>query len=198
MFFHAPLPPASTLVARSKVIGVQDKGAEKGALVHVERKIEEVATGQLLVTIVQTSFCRADGGFGDSFGAAEVPHELPTREADLVVDAPTREDAALLYRLNVDRNPLHVDPQAAKRAGFSRPILHGLCTYGIAGRLLLTHLLDYRPERLRSLETRFSSAVLPGETLTFEFWRDADVVSFRASVRARSKVVLDNGRAVIV
>ena len=195
--FHAPLPAAGTLLARSRVIGVEDKGADKGALVHVERVISDAATGTVLATNVHTSFCRADGGFGESFGPVFTPHELPARAPDLVVDTPTRADAALLYRLNVDRNPLHVDPAAATAAGYPRPILHGLCTYGIGARLLITELLDHDPDRLLALDVRFSSAVFPGETLSFEFWQDGEVVSFQAHVRARGKKVLDNGRALL-
>lgn len=195
MRFHAPLPPVARLVGRARVAGLEDKGVDKGALMHIERTITDAGTGQLLVTVLQTSFCRADGGFGDSFGPVPVSHTLPQREPDIKIDVQTRADAALLYRLNVDRNPLHVDPETARRAGFKRPILHGLCTYGIAARVLLSSLLDYRPERLLSLDTRFSSAVLPGETLSFDIWRDGDVASFRAFVHARGKKVLDNGRA---
>ncbi|MEF7617412.1 MaoC/PaaZ C-terminal domain-containing protein [Aquincola sp. MAHUQ-54] len=197
MQFHAPLPPAARLVGRARVAGLEDKGADKGALMHVERTISDADSGQPLVTIVQTSFCRADGGFGEGFGSTFTPHVLPERAPDLQVDVPTRPDAALLYRLNVDRNPLHADPAFAKRAGFERPILHGLCTYGIAARVLLASLLGYQPARLRSLDARFSSAVLPGETLSFDIWRDGDVASFRAFVRARGKQVLDNGRALV-
>lgn len=197
MTFHTPLPPAGSLVARSRVLGVEDKGADKGALVHVERAISDADSGQPLITIVHTSFCRADGGFGSSFGPALDLHTLPSRAPDLVVDTTTRADAALLYRLNVDRNPLHADPVAAQRAGYPRPILHGLCTYGIAARMLLKGYLDYKPERLAHLEARFSSVVYPGETLSFEFWRDGDTVSFQALVRERGKKVLDNGRVLM-
>lgn len=197
MIFHTPLPPAGNLVARSRVLGVQDKGADKGALVHVERVIANADNGQDLVTIVQTSFCRADGGFGTSFGPALELHSLPLRTPDLVLETSTRADAALLYRLNVDRNPLHADPVAAERAGFPRPILHGLCTYGISARMILTRLLDYQPERLLSLDVRFSSVVYPGETLAFEFWLDDKTVSFQAFSKERGKKVLDNGRALV-
>ncbi len=195
--FHAPLPPAGNLVAQSRVLGVEDKGADKGALLHVERVISNADTSEPLVTIVQTSFCRADGGFDGSFGPTFTPHVLPERAPDLVVDTPTRADAAILYRLNVDRNPLHIDPEFAARAGFPRPILHGLCTYGIGARLLISNLLDYNPDRLKSFDVRFSSAVYPGETLSFEFWRDGDVVSFQAFVRERGKKVIDNGKALV-
>ncbi|MES2184555.1 MAG: MaoC/PaaZ C-terminal domain-containing protein [Pseudomonadota bacterium] len=197
MTFHAPLPASGRLLARSRIAGVEDKGPGKGALVHVERRIHDADSSALLVTSVQTSFCRADGGFAGSFGATYTPHVLPQRSPDLVVETTTREDAALLYRLNVDRNPLHVDPDLARQAGYARPILHGLCTYGIVARLLLKHAIGYQPERLRSLDARFSSAVMPGDTLGLEIWRDGNLVSFRASVNARAKVVLDNGRAEV-
>ncbi|KAF1044215.1 MaoC/PaaZ C-terminal domain-containing protein [Xylophilus sp.] len=196
MAFHAPLPPAGQLVSRARVAGVEDKGADKGALVHTERVISDARTGQELVTIVQTSFCRADGGFDGSFGRF-APHALPDRVPDRSDEVATRADAALLYRLNVDRNPLHADPEVARRAGFQRPILHGLCTYGIAARVLLARWLDYDPARLASLDVRFSSAVLPGETLRIESWRDGDVLSFQAFVAGREKKVLDNGRALL-
>ena len=195
--FHAPLPAAGRVVAHSRVLGVEDKGEDKGALIHVERAISNADTGEPLVTIIHTSFCRADGGFGESFGPQFTPHELPRRAPDEVIEAPTRPDAALLYRLNVDRNPLHADPDVAARAGFPRPILHGLCTYGIAARLLITRLLGHDPDRLLSLDVRFSSAVYPGETLSLECWRDGDVLSFQALVRERGKKVLDNGHARI-
>ena len=195
---HAPLPPAGRVRAEARVIGVEDKGADKGALIHVERVISDADSGQPLMTMIQTSFCRADGGFDTSFGPRFVPHELPQRAPDLVIDLPTRADAALLYRLNVDRNPLHADPEVAARAGFPRPILHGLCSYGMAARALITQLLDHDPARLRSLDVRFSSAVYPGETLSIECWRDGEVLSFQALVRERGKKVLDNGRAEIV
>ena len=198
MRFHAPLPAAGHVVSRSRVLGVQDKGADKGALVHVERLISDAATGQRLTTIVQTSFCRADGGFEGSFGPPLPPHTLPDRPAERRFETRTREDAALWYRLNADRNPLHADPEAARRAGFARPILHGLCTYGIAARLLIMECLGGRADRLGSLDVRFSSAVYPGETLQLECWQDGEVLSFQAFVREREKKVLDNGRAVIV
>jgi acyl dehydratase len=197
MFFHAPLPPAGRLVGRSRIAGVEDKGADKGALIHVEKVISDARTQQPLVTVVQTSFCRADGGFSETFGSSYPLHALPQRAPDRVDEVPTRPDAALLYRLNVDRNPLHVDPEMARKAGFPRPILHGLCTYGMMARVLLASWLDYDPTRLASLEVRFSSAVLPGDTLQVDSWRDGDVLSFQASVPARGKKVLDNGRAQI-
>jgi acyl dehydratase len=104
---------------------------------------------------------------------------------------------AELYRLNGDYNPLHADPAVAREAGFARPILHGLCTLGIAGHALLRSCCDYDPGRMRSLTLRFSAPVFPGETLRTEMWRDGDVVSFRTRVVEREIVVLNNGRMEI-
>lgn len=195
--FHAPLPSHGALSAQARVVGIEDKGVDKGALVHVQRTLVDQATGQELATILHSSYCRADGGFGASYGSPVAPHAVPQRSPDMVVDLATAPNAALLYRLNVDRNPLHVDPAVARRAGFDRPILHGLCTYGMAMRALLKGPLRYEVERVKSFEARFSSVVFPGETLGFEFWRHDNVVSFQAFSRDRGKRVLEHGRAVL-
>ena len=104
---------------------------------------------------------------------------------------------ALIYRLSGDVNPLHAEPEFAKAAGFPRPILHGLATFGVAGHALLKSLCGYDPSRLTTIAGRFSAPVFPGETIRTEFWRDGDVVSFRASVPERNVVVMNNGRAEV-
>lgn len=197
MAFHRPLPAAGTLRAGFRVLGVEDKGADKGALVHVEKTLRDEATGEALATVVQTSFCRADGGFGRSFGPRLPLHPIPDRPADLELSLPTLPQSALLYRLNADRNPLHSSPDFARRAGFPRPILHGLCTYGVAAHAVIAGLLDYDAARLRAFDARFSAVVFPGDTITVEMWRDGAVASFRAWVRERDARVLDNGRALL-
>jgi acyl dehydratase len=194
---QGPLPHSGTVRSKSRVIGVEDKGAGKGALVHVERALFNEADGAPIATLINTTFARADGGFGRSFGLRLQQHTVPSRVPDVIVDCPTSPSQALLYRLNNDRNPLHSDPAFARSAGFPRPILHGLGTYGIAARALLSKLLHYDVARLRSFDTRFSAVVYPGETISIEFWRDAETVSFRAWVRERNARVLDNGRALI-
>lgn len=193
MQFHAPLPAAGTLTSKSHVIGIQDKGAEKGALLHLQRELYG-ADGRLLITIRHSSFCRADGGCG-SFGEVLQLSAVPDRAPDRCIELPTRPDAALLYRLNVDRNPLHVDIAKAQAAGFSQPPLHGLCTYGMAARAILTGWLDGDVTRLKSLDTRFSSTVFPGETLVFETWQEPQGVAFRALIKERGVKALDNGWA---
>ncbi len=174
-----------------------DKGEGKGALVYSERKVTDKASGELLATLTQTTFCRADGGFGGPPREAPAPHPLPERAPDLVCDLPTRPEMALIYRLSGDVNPLHAEPEFAKAAGFPRPILHGLATFGVAGHALLKSVCGYDPARLAAMAGRFSAPVYPGETIRTEIWRDGKVVSFRARVLERDVVAINNGRAEI-
>ncbi|MBV9347325.1 MAG: MaoC family dehydratase N-terminal domain-containing protein, partial [Pseudolabrys sp.] len=129
---HQPIPLKGSVIGRTKITEVIDKGEGKGALVFSERKVTDRASSALIATLSQTTFCRGDGGFGGPPRQAQVPHPLPQRPPDLVCDLPTRPEAALLYRLSGDPNPMHVDPAVAQRAGFSRPILHGLASFGVA------------------------------------------------------------------
>ena len=168
------------------------------ALILSERTIADKATGTLLATINQTTFCRADGGFGGEKRDAPAPHPIPERAPEIVCDLPTRPETALLYRLSGDVNPLHAEPEFAKAAGFPRPILHGLATFGVAGHALLKSLCGYDPARLAAMAGRFSAPVYPGETIRTEIWRDGKVASFRARVLERDVVAVNNGRADIV
>lgn len=193
----APLPAAGTVIGRTRVTDVVDKGEGKGALVFSKRDIIDAATDTLLATTTSTSFLRADGGFGGPSGPIPTPHTLPERSADRSLDLATLPQAALIYRLSGDWNPLHASPAVATGAGFPRPILHGLCTYAVAGRALLKLACGDDPARLKSMNVRFTAPVFPGETIRTEVWVDGDVVSFRASVVERGLVVLDRGRAEI-
>jgi acyl dehydratase len=194
---HRPLAPCGTVTGKTRVVDIIDKGAGKGALVLSERKVVDKASGAPVATVRQTTFCRGDGGFGGPPRESPVPHKLPDRAPDLICDLPTRPEAALVYRLSGDPNPLHVDPDVAKTAGFPRPILHGLATFGIAGHALLRSLCDYDPARLTGLAGRFSAPVFPGETIRTEIWRDGAVASFRARVVERDIVAINNGRAEV-
>lgn len=194
---HRPLPPESTLVSRARIEEVADKGAGRGALIRVARELSDKATGAPLATARSTVFARGDGGFGGDRGSPRATHPIPARAPDVVVDFATMPQQALLYRLSGDWNPLHADPSAAAMAGFARPILHGLCTYGIAGRAVLQTFCDYEPMRFRALAVRFSSPVYPGETVRTEMWREGAVISLRARAVERDVVVLNNGRADI-
>jgi acyl dehydratase len=192
---HQPLSPAGAIVGKSRVTGVVDKGEGRGALVTAERKIFAKGSGELIATVTQTAFCRGDGGFGGPSGPTPKPHELPARAPDLVCDLPTSPQAALIYRLSADINPLHADPEVAKAAGFPRPILHGLATYGVAGHALLRTVCGYDPARLKSLNARFTAPVYPGETFRTEIWLDGAVASFRTTAIERNVVAISNGRA---
>lgn len=190
---HAPLPVSGDLVGRTRFGPVFDKGAEKGSIAYHVREIYDAA-GAHLATVRNGSFLRGNGGRGSTPGEQAKPHAIPDRAPDQVIDLATADNQALIYRLSGDFNPLHVDPQVAAEAGFARPILHGLCTFGVAGRAVLAALCDNRPHRLKRLDVRFSSSVFPGETIRTEIWREAEGhAAYRASVIERDKIVLNNG-----
>ncbi len=194
---HRPLAGQGTVIGNQRIVEVIDKGAGKGALVLSEREVTDKATGDLIATVTQTSFCRADGGFGGPPRPAPEPHPIPQRAPDAVCDLATRPEAALIYRLSADRNPLHADPAVAKQAGFPRPIMHGLGNFGIAGHAVLKTMCGYDPGKLASFACRFSAPVFPGETIRTEMWRNGAVVSFRSSVVERDVVAINNGRAEV-
>jgi acyl dehydratase len=197
LVLHSPLPARGTLTSHTRVVEVIDKGPGKGALVVSRRELNDKATGQLYATITQTTFCRGDGGFGGPARTAPEPHALPARAPDAVCDLVTRPEMALLYRWNADMNPLHADPAIATAAGFPRPILHGLATFGVSGHAILKTMCGYDPGRFKSMAVRFSAPVYPGETIRTEMWRDGTTVSFRARAIERDVVVLNNGRTEI-
>ncbi len=198
LVLHRPLAPRATVIGRTRVTEIIDKGPGKGALVYTERTVIDQASGETIATATQTTFCRGDGGFGGPPRQAPPVHPLPERAPDLVSDLSSRPEAALIYRLSGDPNPLHVDPAVAKAAGFPRPILHGLATFGMAGHALLKSVCEYEPSRLKAIAGRYSAPVFPGETIRTEMWRDGCVVSFRARVVERDVIALNNGRAEIV
>ena len=185
------------MVATAKVTDIVDKGAGRGALLFVERTVRDGDSGEDLATLRSTTFARGDGGCGGTTATAPPPHPVPDRAPDLACDLPTAPNSALIYRLSGDPNPLHASPAVAAAAGFDRPILHGLCTLGVAGHAILKTCCGYDPARLRSMALRFSAPVYPGETIRTEMWRDGAVVSFRARVVERDVVVLNNGRAEV-
>lgn len=196
---RAPVAVQGTVVGQERIVDVVDKGEGRGALIYSERTITDKTSGRLLATLSQTTFCRADGGFGGpSERQRPAPlHALPDRAADLICDLPTRPEMALIYRLSGDINPLHADPEFARSAGYPRPLLHGLATMGVVGHALLKSVCDYDPARLTAMSVRFSAPVFPGETIRTEIWRAGGVVSFRARVKERDVVAVNNGRAEI-
>ncbi len=194
---HKPIPTQGTVLGKVRILGIVDKGEGRGALIYSERRITDKASGELLVTITQTTFCRADGGFGGPTRDTQAPHPIPERAPDHICDLPTRPETALIYRLSGDINPLHADPEFAKAAGFPRPVLHGLATFGIVGHAILQTVCDYDPARLSAISVRFSAPVYPGETIRTEIWRGGPMVSFRARVIERDVIAINNGRAEI-
>jgi len=193
---HKPLPATGTFTAEGRTVGAYDKGKDKGAVI-VNETVWTDEKGEKVATLTGSTFARGDGGFGGPSEGAPEPHAVPTRAPDLSVDIATREDQALLYRLNGDRNPLHSDPDVAKRAGFPRPILHGLCTYGITCRAVLQAIVDYDADQILSHQARFSAPVFPGDVITVDLWKDAKQISFEARVKARSVTVIKNGLTLL-
>jgi acyl dehydratase len=193
-----PLAPQGTLIARNRVLSLTDKGAGKGALAVVLRSLIDEASGETVAESRNATFLRGDGGFSEASGISDPGPEplpaVPARPADLDLSYGTRAEAALIYRLSGDVNPLHADPDVAAKAGFERPILHGLCTYGMAARAVIEHVLGFDAVRLKRLAVRFTSPVWPGETVRYELWREsATLLRLRASVDARQTIVLNNG-----
>jgi acyl dehydratase len=195
---HKQLPPKCDVIADERYLDILDKGEGKGAVLIQERVVREAASGDKLFTIVSSIFARGDGGFGGKAQGGPELHEIPDRAPDLIHECDTRPDQALLYALSGDRNPLHRDPAFAKLVGFSRPILHGLCSYGTACRAVLSTLAQYAPERITQFDVRFSKPVFPGETLVVELWQDGGTISYRASVKERpGTIVLNNGLCLL-
>ncbi|MFD0668326.1 MaoC/PaaZ C-terminal domain-containing protein [Ramlibacter sp. MAHUQ-53] len=200
--FHRPLPPKGAVRSRTRVVDLVDKGAGKGALLVFVRELFDEASGELVATIEQHSLCRGDGGFAGDAPAAPAGVRpavtMPERAPDHIVEIPTLPQAALVYRLSADPNPLHADPHAARAAGFERPILHGLATFGVVCRAVLQACAGDDPTRLASLGGRFTAPVFPGETLRTEIWRDAgDPASLRLRcvVAGREAVAFSAGSA---
>jgi len=194
---HKPLPIEGSVAATLAVDAIYDKGEGKGALLYTTRTLYDRQSGDLLATIRQGSFMRGNGGQGGVADGAPKPHAIPGERApDHVVTLETRPEQALIYRLSGDYNPLHADPAVARAAGFSRPILHGLSTYGIVCRAVLQALCGNESRRLKRLDVRFASPLYPGETVTTDIWLEGDgKAGFRSHVADRDVVVINNGYA---
>lgn len=186
--FSTPTPDA-----RVTVVGQMDSVYDKGsaAVVNLSNEISNAETGELIARTSSSLFIRGAGGWGGERGQ-DAPWERPDREPDEQIVYTTRTDQALLYRLTGDRNPLHSDPGFAKKAGFDRPILHGMCTYGFTARALLHSVADSNPDLFGGFSARFSKTVLPGDTLTVSIWRTDDGARFQTSTQS-GEVVVDRG-----
>lgn len=194
--FHKPLPVQASITVDSTILGIFDKGKDKGAVI-LRKNVFKNEKGEDLVTLIASTFARDDGGFGGPSEGQPAAHSIPKRAPDLTVDITTRPDQALIYRLCGDRNPLHSDPEFARRAGFDRPILHGMCTYGLSCRAVLQTYADYDPLAFRQHVSRFSAPVFPGETVSFDLWKDGNVISLEGRVKSRNVTVIRNGKTVL-
>ena len=198
---HKPLPVEGVVTGKTMLKAVLDKGADKGALLLTETEVRGKTNGELICTLTSTTFCRKDGGFGGPAtisGPQKPVPKIPERAPDKICDIATLPQAALIYRLSGDYNPLHAEPAYAARAGYKQPILHGRGTFSVAGHAILKTCCDYDAAKFKSMEGRFSSPVYPGETIRTEMWIDGAAVTFRATVPTRGVTVLNNGMAKII
>lgn len=193
---HATLPVEGTIEVSTEVTGLYDKG--KGAVIEVTSRSVDAETGTPLFSLVTSLFVRGEGGFGGESGPDKSANDAPDTAPDHALSVATGKDQALVYRLSGDRNPLHSDPTFAQKVGFDQPILHGLATFGIAGRALLDALVDSDPGRLRSIEGRFTKPVLPGETLTVKVWTTEPGVALFEVEGEDGRSVLSAGRVTFV
>jgi len=193
---HRPLAPEATLISRPYVKEIIDKGAGNAAIIQFTRDLT-TEDGTLVATVEGSTLARKHGGFGGRVTQSPDPAPIPDRAPDVVCDLPTPPNLALVFRLMGDTNPLHVDPERAKVAGFPRPILHGMASFGVAAHAVLRSLADYQPERLASIEARFARPVFPGETIRTEMWKNGSEIAFRCRTVERGEVAIDNGRAVL-
>jgi acyl dehydratase len=193
---HQPLAPAARLRSRPRVKEVIDKGAGNAAIIQFTRDLL-AEDDSLVATVENSTMARKQGGFGGAVTESPAPPPIPEREPDALCDLPTPPNLALLHRLLGDTNPLHADPERAKVAGFPRPILHGMASFGVAAHAVLRSEASYAPERLASIEARFARPIFPGETIRTEIWRDGSAIAFRCRTVERGEIAINNGRALL-
>lgn len=194
---YRPVPVEGRGTARLRMVQAWDKGPGRGAVFADEAQLTLDGEDTPFASVVTTAFARANGGFGGLREPQPAPHAIPSRAPDRTIEILTDRRQALLYRQSGDANPLHVDPQAARAAGFPEPILHGLCSYALCLRAVLANYCDYDPTPVRHHSVRFSAPVFPGETLAIDHWRDGAIVSFEARVVERGLTVIRNGKTVL-
>jgi acyl dehydratase len=188
---HRPIPPRASAETTRRIVKVWDKGS---AAVLEWESVTSDSDGPI-VTTSSTSFIRGAGGFGGERGPSSATSR-PSRPPDIETHERVSPDQSALYRLSGDRNPIHIDPDFARAAGFDAPFLHGLCTFGIAGRVLVQQLCEGRPERFNSFRARFSAIVAPGDELVVRLWRDRTAANVEVAT-ADGTVVLTHGRCSI-
>ena len=193
---HRPLAPQATLISRPYVKEVIDKGDGNAAIIQTTRDLT-TEDGTLVATVEGSALARKHGGFGGKVTQSPPPPAIPSRDPDRVCDLPTPPNLAQIFRLTGDTNPLHIDPERAKAAGFPRPILHGIASFGVAAHAILRTIAAYDPARLASIEARFARPIFPGETVRTEMWENGAEVAFRCRTVERGEVAVDNGLATL-
>ena len=194
---HKPIPTRGGALVRSRLLGAWDKGPAKGAVLTDVSDLYLDGEEEPFATVLNTAFGRAEGGFGGPTDGQPIPHPIPAGSPDRTIILPTSRQQALLYRQSGDFNPLHVDPTAARAAGFPEPILHGLCTYGICQHAVLGEYAGFAPDSLREIGVRFAGVVFPGDSIRVDMWREGSVISFEAFAVERQVKVMSNGKAVL-
>ncbi|MFT4887826.1 MAG: acyl dehydratase [Pseudohongiellaceae bacterium] len=197
IIFHKPMPTSGNVEATTRITQVSDKGVRIGALIEFDRVVRDVETGEDLCTIVTTILARGDGGCGGGRKPSRKTNLIPKTEPDFICDMPTQPQQALLYRLSGDYNPLHASPSKARSVGFDGPILHGLCTMGMATHALLKTCCNYDTTKFKHIRLKFSAPVYPGETIRTEIWKNGKEISFRCKSLEQDKVVINNGYLLI-
>jgi acyl dehydratase len=198
LIIYKPLKSSGKMIVEDKIGAVYDRGAERGAVIEYQVSGRYDGDSDLCFTNTMVTAARGDGGFGGTPpDPANKARAIPERDPDVELECITRPEQALWYSLTGDTNPIHISPRLAKKIGFERPILHGLCSYGMICRVLIQHFADGDPDRLRQFDVRFSAPVTPGDTLKISVWReDANHIAFRVKSAATGQKLIDNGYGV--
>jgi acyl dehydratase len=185
---HRPIPPEAKIKSTGRIAGLYDKG--KAALIvnEIDTRLE---SGERLFTNRFSIFARGEGGFGGESGP-KAGNESPTRKPDVVVESPTVSHQALLYRLSGDKNPLHADPAFAKMGGFDKPILHGLCSFGIVCKAAVDSVLGGDVTKVARYQARFAGVLFPGETIETSAWKEGNQILISAKCKERNAPVISN------
>ncbi|MCG8588993.1 MAG: 3-alpha,7-alpha,12-alpha-trihydroxy-5-beta-cholest-24-enoyl-CoA hydratase [Proteobacteria bacterium] len=191
---HRPLPTAAKIESRGKVAGLYDKG--KAALVVLEVETVEKESGEALFTNRFSLFLRGEGGFGGESGP-KAGNEAPDRAPDGVIERKTMEHQALIYRLSGDKNPLHADPEFAKLGGFDKPIIHGLCSYGLVCKAIVDEVLGGDVGKVARYQARFAGVAFPGETYQVSYWKEGDKILIQAKSAERDKPIISNAAITV-
>jgi acyl dehydratase len=190
---HQPIPPEATVTSSGHIAGIYDKG--KAALVVLEVKTKDEA-GKPLFTNRFSLFLRGEGGFGGDSGP-KAGNEAPTRAPDGVIASPTLPQQALIYRLSGDKNPLHADPDFAKMGGFDKPIIHGLCSYGVVCKAIVDKVLGGDVTKVARYQARFAGVGFPGETYLTSYWKEGDKILIQAKSKERDAIIISNAAITV-